>query len=474
MQSQSCVAHRGDHRIGHHRDHGGEITHPEQHDDGHQVNKARQGLQRVDHKAGDGPPTVPLGHPDGDGQADGHSDEARDAAQVDGDHRLFPLPGGGNQKRQARAQKPKAQAPEPPAHKAQKGNDAQPWQTQKEAFGGHQDPCQDRVLHRLKRVKEGDVDPFHQRGPKGAGRKMRRLGVGLHGGQHQADQPGAEGKGQSGHKVRMTGKAPFRRGPRTAMRDGLAQPIQRDGQRHDGQPRLKPGAEIQPAQRVQHLKPQTACTDHRGDDDHIQRQHDDLIDAHQQRLTRRRDQHAPQALARGAANHGGQIVGFGRHARQGQRGDASHRRGGIDQRGNHRRRGAKAEQDQDRHQIGKDRHGLHQIQHRAQGTLKPRVAPCKDAKAKTACHAQRHGHHDRSERHHRGMPMAEDCHEHKAARHQRRQPRPACPMGEERHDPDDGQPRQGRHKLQGLPRLLPLHTVGQKAKRGLIWHINNR
>ena len=49
-----------------------------------------------------------------------------------------------------------------------------------------------------------------------------------------------------------------------------------------------------------------------------------------------------------------------------------------------------------------------------------------------------------------------------------------CPMGEERHDRDDGQPRQGWHQLQRLPRLLALHAVGQKAKGGLIWHIDNR
>ena len=313
MQTQGGVAHRGDHRIGHHRDHGGEIPHPEQHDDGHQVNETRQGLQRVDHKAGDGPPTVTLGHPDGDGQADGHRDQGRDAAEIHGDHRLFPLPGGGDQEGQARTKKAQPHPAQTPAKKAQKGNHGQPRQAKEEAFGRHQDPCQDRVLHRFKRVKEGDVDPFYQCRPERAGRKMRRLGVGLCGGQNKSDQPRAKGKGQGGHKVRMAGKAGGLHCARAAMRNRLAQPVQRDGQRHDGQPRLKPGAEIQPTQRVQHLKPQAPCPDHRRDDDHIQRQHDDLIDAHQQRLARRGNQHAPQPLARGAADHGGQIVGLGRH-----------------------------------------------------------------------------------------------------------------------------------------------------------------
>ena len=65
----------------------------------------------------------------------------------------------------------------------------------------------------------------------------------------------------------------------------------------------------------------------------------------------------------------------GGNARERQRGDARHRRHGIDQRGHHRRGRPEAEQDQDRHQIGKDRHRLHQVEQPASARARTRHAP---------------------------------------------------------------------------------------------------
>ena len=51
--------------------------------------------------------------------------------------------------------------------------------------------------------------------------------------------------------------------------------------------------DLQPFQRRQHIVPQAARTDHRRDDDHIQRQHDHLIHADHEHLLGRRHLHAP-------------------------------------------------------------------------------------------------------------------------------------------------------------------------------------
>ena len=48
-------------------------------------------------------------------------------------------------------------------------------------------------------------------------------------------------------------------------------------------------ADLQRAQRQQHVVAEAAGADHRGDDHHVQRQHDDLVDADHQRRPRRRD-----------------------------------------------------------------------------------------------------------------------------------------------------------------------------------------
>ena len=58
---------------------------------------------------------------------------------------------------------------------------------------------------------------------------------------------------------------------RAILPRSLREPIQRNGQCDNRKPRLKPGPEIKPSQRRQHIKPQTARTDHRGDDNHVQR-----------------------------------------------------------------------------------------------------------------------------------------------------------------------------------------------------------
>ena len=76
-------------------------------------------------------------------------------------------------------------------------------------------------------------------------------------------------------------------------------------------------ADLQRAQRQQHVIAEAAGADHRGDDHHVERQHDDLVDADHQRRPRRRDEHAPQLLPRACSRPSSpKSLDFRRHARQ--------------------------------------------------------------------------------------------------------------------------------------------------------------
>ena len=67
-----------------------------------------------------------------------------------------------------------------------------------------------------------------------------------------------------------------------------------------------------------------------------------------------------------------------------------------------------AEQEEDRHQIGEDRHGLHQVEDRPHRPLERRPAIAGEAEEQAAGDADRHRDQDRGERQHRALPLAED------------------------------------------------------------------
>ena len=113
-------------RVEHDGDHRGEIADPEQHDHRDQVDEARQGLQRVDDRLRErartavaGPmPMMPSGMPISAG------DDDRDAAEIDGLHRLFPLAGDGDEQRERRRRAAASRAPaETPAGEGERGHE---------------------------------------------------------------------------------------------------------------------------------------------------------------------------------------------------------------------------------------------------------------------------------------------------------------------------------------------------------------
>jgi len=212
-------------------------------------------------------------------------------------------------------------------------------------------------------------------------------------------------------------------------------------------PGLEARADVQPPQRRQHVEAQAAGADHRGDDHHVERQHDHLVDADHQAVARGRHQHTPCGLPAGAADHLGQVADFGRDGLQGQRGHPRHRRHGVNDGGDDRGRRPEAEQKKDRHQIGKHGYRLHQVEDRRQRDLKASPAIGRDPEQQAARHADRYGDQDRSQRHHRAGPLAEHGQEAETGHDQETEPPSASVVAHQADDRDHRNPGQRRQVL---------------------------
>ena len=113
-----------------------------------------------------------------------------------------------------------------------------------------------------------------------------------------------------------------------------------------------------------------------------------------------------------------------------------HRRHRVDNRRDHRRYRAETEQQQHRHQVGKDRHGLHQVENRHQHHAKPVRTMPENTEQHAAADADRHRDDDRAERHHRAVPLPEHHQVTETATDQQRQ-FPVARIVPEQHDSGD-------------------------------------
>ena len=212
-------------------------------------------------------------------------------------------------------------------------------------------------------------------------------------------------------------------------------------------PASRPTTDVEPPKRGQDVIAEAACADHRGDDHHVEREHDDLIDADEQLRPRRGQHDLEQHLPARGACHGAVLDDLARHGLQRRHGHAHHWRHGIDHGRDQRRHRSEAEQEQDRYEIGEDRHRLHEIEDRLHDPPRDRNAVAEDAEQHAAGHAERHGNRDRGERRHGACPLAEHGEvEEGASRKQRKTHAPEA-IAERCHDPDHGDPRQRRREL---------------------------
>ena len=78
-------------------------------------------------------------------------------------------------------------------------------------------------------------------------------------------------------------------------------------------PASRPAADVEPPKRGQDVIAEAARTDHRGDDHHVEREHDDLIDADEKLRPRCGKHHLEQHLPSRGACHGAVLDDLARH-----------------------------------------------------------------------------------------------------------------------------------------------------------------
>ena len=232
------------------------------------------------------------GRQDADRDADGAGDDHRQAAEIDGDHRLLPVAGERDEGGHQGDGDGKAQPAEAHAGNREDRHDAEPRRVDQEALQGHQHVDQQKRLDRVQVVVEVDVDEPDQLVPE-------RAGVDHHGLRIERDRRGDGGNREAGQDQGREHRAGGVAGEEALVElhvqrlllagdEGLAEPVERDGEQGDGEAGLQPVADGEAAQRGEHVAAEAAGADHRGDDDHVERQHDHLVDADHQAGARRR------------------------------------------------------------------------------------------------------------------------------------------------------------------------------------------
>ena len=181
----------------------------------------------------------------------------------------------------------------------------------------------------------------------------------------------------------------------------------------------------------------------------------------------RRHHHLPQQLAARCSRPCGRTRRPRSGPPQGQHGAADHGRHGIDDGRDHRRHRAEAEQEQDRHQIGEDRHRLHEIEDRRDDRSNRRAVPQMPS-SRPPHDAQRHRDDDRGQGHHGAVPLAEDHQVEETGADQQaasRQPSRPGAQHDDHHHGDPGDPAGGVTHL--ARRIAPNTSSKPEASRPL-------
>ena len=258
------------------------------------------------------------------------------------------------------SQPPASQAP---AQGRQHQQDTEPWQGFETCPQGVQEIEQDKDPPCFNGVEEVDGDPVNARLPVGRGGEGEGIRQRVQHRESQTESRGDQEHGNGQNNVCVPGQKSlgFRRF-RPFQGNGLAQPVEHNGDDDDGEARLHGLADLQGAERQQHVIAKATCPDHRRDDDHVEGQHDHLVHANQQGGLGRRQQHAPQLLRLRAARHVGEILDLLWHLVEAKHGGPHHGRRGEKAGGQQGGHGACAKQQQHGDEIGEGRHRLHEVE----------------------------------------------------------------------------------------------------------------
>ncbi len=190
-------------------------------------------------------------------------------------------------------------------------------------------------------------------------------------------------------------------------RQGPAHPVDNNGEDDDHQPGQQRLAELRLAHGQQHLPADILeAADHGRDDHHRKRRHQTLVHANHDLGGRGRDLNQEQLLPAGAAAHDRGFLDFRLHPFEPQDYIARHRRRRINRRGDQPHDRAETEEQKERREIGKCRHGLHDVEHNLHCTLHGWHLVGQDANRKSRAQRQRHRNGHQRERVHALDPIA--------------------------------------------------------------------
>ena len=222
-------------------------------------------------------------------EADRNADDCRNqcsnAAEINCRHCLHPQARRRAEAGEHRYQKRQPPAAEPPAGIGQHAHHRKPRQPLEERSQRIQHMQQEAGAEDLEASKIVDGDPVDDRLPPGRRRERHGGGHLGKGRPQEAEQRRQDDRPGRQHQVEP---ARPRRSAAGFGGGGLAHPVEHDGDDDDRQARFHRLADLQRAQRQQHVIAEAAGADHRGDDDHVEREHDHLVDPdHQRGLCRR-------------------------------------------------------------------------------------------------------------------------------------------------------------------------------------------
>src|SRR5690606_30112291 len=175
----------------------------------------------------------------------------------------------------------------------------------------------------------------------------------------------------------------------------------------DGQARLEAERDVDARQRRDDVVAEAAGADHARDDDHGERQHDDLVDAGHDRRQGERELDLAQDAARRGAERVPGLDDLGVHLPDAELGEPDAGSHGEDDRRDDPRHGAGEEDDDGRDEVDERRHGLHEVEHRPHDRGDAVVARGPDAERDGEEQRDRRRQQDEREGVHRVAPLVD-------------------------------------------------------------------
>jgi hypothetical protein len=214
-----------------------------------------------------------------------------------------------------------------------------------------------------------------------------------------------------------------------SLAGGGGDPVEDDRKQHDGNARGEGRSDVQRGERRHHAAAEARCVDQCGDGHHGERGHDRLIHPEHDRALRHRQQHLAQRLSSGGAERAGRLEHRRLYRADAVVGEPDNGRQRIEQGGDRRGRRPDEEEQGERREVDKGRHGLQEVEDRGEQLVHAVADPAVHAERDADQQRDEHSRHGEGERVHGFLPQPQQPdghqpepgqHSHPGAAHQPR------------------------------------------------------